>query len=124
MPELPEVETIKNTLNQLVASETIEDIDIHWPNIIKHPDVDSFKKRLIGQSVIDISRMGKFLIFELTEDVLISHLRMEGKYKVCDSSKGLEKHTHVIFTFNSGKQLRYNDVRKFGTMHVYKKEEA
>lgn len=44
---------------------------------------------------------------------------MEGKYRVVSSAEPIEKHTHVIFTFTNGEDLRYNDVRKFGTMHVY-----
>src|SRR5699024_12676275 len=46
-------------------------------------------------------------------------LRMEGKYRVTHSSEPIDKHTHVIFHFTDGTELRYNDVRKFGTMHLY-----
>lgn len=120
MPELPEVETIKETLKQLVISETIADIDIRWDNIIKRPeDLPSFKKKLLGQTFRDVKRRGKFLLFELDTFVLVSHLRMEGKYYVKPSTEPVDKHTHVIFHLKSGHDLRYHDVRKFGTMHVF-----
>lgn len=124
MPELPEVETIKNTLKRFVLNKTIENVTVHWPNIVKHPDdVNEFKHILVGQSIRDIKRKGKFLRFELDDYVLISHLRMEGKFSVHDQTEPLTKHTHIIFTFTNGEELRYNDVRKFGTMHVFAKGE-
>ncbi|WP_099158735.1 DNA-formamidopyrimidine glycosylase [Virgibacillus ndiopensis] len=124
MPELPEVETIKNTLKQFVLNKTIEKVDVFWPNIVKVPDdVEQFKHILRGQTIRDIKRKGKFLLFQLDDFVLVSHLRMEGKYSVHQSSEPVKKHTHVIFAFTNGEELRYNDVRKFGTMHVFKKGE-
>ncbi|MFC2948625.1 DNA-formamidopyrimidine glycosylase [Virgibacillus sediminis] len=124
MPELPEVETVRKTLKQFVLNKTIDDVKVYWPNIIKKPDdVEEFKQLLRGQSIVDISRRGKFLLFQLDDYVLISHLRMEGKYSVHQAIESVKKHTHVLFTFTDGKELRYNDVRKFGTMHIYVKGE-
>ncbi|WP_188453438.1 DNA-formamidopyrimidine glycosylase [Virgibacillus oceani] len=122
MPELPEVETIKNTLKQFVLEKTIENVEVFWPNIVKMPDdIEQFKHILHGQTIQDITRKGKFLLFQLDAYVLVSHLRMEGKYSVHQSKEPMKKHTHVAFTFSDGEELRYNDVRKFGTMHVFKK---
>lgn len=124
MPELPEVETVKNTLKRFVINKKIKDVSVFWPNIIKRPDdVEQFKHELVGQTIQDITRKGKFLLFQLDDSVLVSHLRMEGKYSVHPSSEIIKKHTHVIFTFNGGDELRYQDVRKFGTMHVFTKGE-
>src|SRR5699024_3638962 len=120
MPELPEVETIKKTLETLVLTKTIKDITIHWPNIIKHPDdTGYFKQQLIGQSFKMMSRKGKFLFFYLDDYVLVSHKRMDGKYRVVMKDEPIDKHTHIIFHFTDGTDLRYNGVRKFGTMHVF-----
>lgn len=122
MPELPEVETIRKTLKQFILNKTIDQIEVHWPNIVKQPDdVNEFKHILIGQSFQDITRKGKFLIFHLVDYVLVSHLRMEGKYSVHCQEDEITKHTHIIFKFTNGEELRYNDVRKFGTMHVFPK---
>ncbi|GAA0426197.1 DNA-formamidopyrimidine glycosylase [Agaribacter marinus] len=124
MPELPEVETIRKTLKQFVLNKTIDHVDVHWGKIIKRPDdLEQFKMELVGQTIHDILRKGKFLLFQLDDYVLVSHLRMEGKYRVTKSSEPLKKHTHIIFSFTNGEELRYNDVRKFGTMHLFKKGE-
>lgn len=120
MPELPEVETIRKTLIPLVSNKTIDKVEVYWPKMVKVPDdVEKFKLLLQGQTIQRMGRRGKFLLFYLNDVVLISHLRMEGKYRVVSSAEPIEKHTHVIFTFTNGEDLRYNDVRKFGTMHVY-----
>lgn len=121
MPELPEVETIRRTLEKLVLNKEIEGVTIYWPKIVKQPDdPEHFRMLLSGESIERIGRRGKFLLFYLNHYVLISHLRMEGKYRVVPKSKEKDEHTHVIFHFTDGTELRYNDVRKFGTMHVYK----
>ncbi|AUJ26018.1 MULTISPECIES: DNA-formamidopyrimidine glycosylase [Virgibacillus] len=125
MPELPEVETIRNTLKRFVINRTIDQIDIHWPKIIKQPDdIKQFQSEIIGQKILDIHRKGKFLLFELNDYVLVSHLRMEGKYSVHQEGEPVKKHTHIIFRFSTGEELRYNDVRKFGTMHLFHRGEV
>lgn len=120
MPELPEVETIRRTLEYLVLEKEIKDVIVHWPKIIQHPDdIKYFKQLLTGETIRSLRRRGKFLLFYLDHYVLVSHLRMEGKYRVVPESEPIDKHTHVIFQFTDGTELRYNDVRKFGTMHVF-----
>lgn len=120
MPELPEVETIRKTLEQFILNKTIADVKVYWGKIIKKPeDTEQFKHLLIGQTIQQLSRRGKFLLFYLDDYVLVSHLRMEGKYNVHPQDEEVRKHTHIIFTFTNGEELRYNDVRKFGTMHLY-----
>jgi len=124
MPELPEVETIKNTLKELVIDKEIQDVTIHWPNIIKKPDdTELFRMMLKGQTFRDLGRKGKFILFYLDDYVLVSHLRMEGKYQVTPPDDPVDKHTHVIFSCTDGEELRYHDVRKFGTMHLFLKGE-
>lgn len=120
MPELPEVETIRGTLERLVLQKQIKDVSIYWPNIIKYPDdTQKFQILLRDETIEKIARRGKFLLFYLTDYVLVSHLRMEGKYRVVPAEEKRDKHTHVIFHLTDGTDLRYRDVRKFGTMHVF-----
>src|SRR5690625_1102586 len=120
MPELPEVETIRKTLSHLVLDKQIEDVSIYWSNIIQYPEDDEeFRIKVRDERITNIARRGKFLLFYLEEYVLVSHLRMEGKYKIVSKDEPLTKHTHVVFHFTDGTDLRYEDVRKFGTMHVF-----
>ncbi|WP_018662540.1 DNA-formamidopyrimidine glycosylase [Heyndrickxia acidiproducens] len=124
MPELPEVETVRRTLEQLVISKTIAKVDVFWPKIIKKPEItEQFQDALTGQTIRSIARRGKFLIFYTDSYALVSHLRMEGRYRVYGQDEPVEKHTHVIFHFTDGTDLRYKDVRKFGTMHLFSKGE-
>jgi formamidopyrimidine-DNA glycosylase len=124
MPELPEVETVRKTLKMLVSNKQIENITVHWPKIIKNPvEVEQFIDALKGETIEDVGRRGKFLIIYTTTFALVSHLRMEGKYGLYPKEEPYDKHTHVIFHFTDGSELRYRDVRKFGTMHLYKKGE-
>lgn len=122
MPELPEVETIRKTLQELVIHKKIDHVSVFWPKIIKHPEeVSQFKDALVGQTITDIGRRGKFLILYTDNFAIVSHLRMEGKYGLFQETEPVDKHTHVIFHFSDGTELRYKDVRKFGTMHLYVK---
>lgn len=124
MPELPEVETVRRTLEKLVVGKTIKAVEVRWPKIIKQPDDHQiFITEIIGETVHGIGRRGKFLMFYLDHYTLVSHLRMEGKYGLYSKEEPTDKHTHVIFIFTDGSELRYRDVRKFGTMHLFKKGE-
>ncbi|MDQ0231007.1 DNA-formamidopyrimidine glycosylase [Metabacillus malikii] len=121
MPELPEVETVRRTLLELAKGKEIQSVRVYWPKIIKKPhEIEQFQDALKGQIINDVQRRGKFLKFILDDYVLVSHLRMEGRYGLFQADEELEKHTHVIFSFTDGSELRYRDVRKFGTMHLYK----
>ncbi|MHA0857452.1 DNA-formamidopyrimidine glycosylase [Paenibacillus sp. CMAA1364] len=120
MPELPEVETIKNTLNILVKDKTIDRVSVHLARIIQRPDdIHEFSFKLAGHTIQGVERRGKFLRIVMDGLVLVSHLRMEGRYGLYSSEDPIEKHTHVIFHFNDGTELRYKDVRQFGTMHLF-----
>ena len=123
MPELPEVETVKNVLLPIVKGRKILGIDILRDSTI-HGDIDEFKNALIGQTFLDLSRIGKFLIFHLTNDlVVISHLRMEGKYYEVLESDSNTKYSRVVFHFDNGHKLCYDDSRCFGMMKLTNEKE-
>ena len=122
MPELPEVETVKEVLKKEVLNKTIKDVIINYDKIIENLSSNEFKEKIKNQTIVDIKRKGKWLLFELNDYYLLSHLRMEGKYYIKDSNDEITKHQHVIFIFDDGKQLRYNDTRKFGKMYLLAKD--
>lgn len=122
MPEIAEVETVRNTLKGRILNKKIKDITIYYEPMIES-NIKTFKEDLIGKSFIDIKRRGKWLIFETEDRYLLSHLRMEGKYFLKPNTEIKDKHEHVIFTFNDNETLRYADTRKFGRMNLIKKEE-
>ncbi len=124
MPELPEVETVKRTLIKEVKDKKILSAQIYWDNIIAYPSIKEFENQIKNQIIHDIKRRGKWLMFELDDYYLLSHLRMEGKYYIRKNTDPREKHQHVIFHFSDNTDLRYNDTRKFGKMYLLKKDEA
>lgn len=123
MPELPEVETVKRSLTTLVQNKTIKKVDVYYNNIIEYPSVEQFKSNIIGQKINKLERYGKWLIFVLDNYYLLSHLRMEGKYFCKTADEPLSKHEHIVLKFTDDTELRYMDVRKFGKMHLIKKED-
>ena len=122
MPELPEVQTVLDTLALRIKDCEIIDIKVLYPNIIVG-NVATFKKKLIGQHFREFKRRGKYLLFEMDDITLVSHLRMEGKYYIQKPDEPTNKHTHVIFSLSNGYELRYNDVRKFGRMELMPKKD-
>lgn len=125
MPELPEVQTIINHLNEIVLDQPIIDITINLEKILKNKTPIDFKQALINASFKSIERIGKFLIFHLDNNLtLVVHLRMEGKFFYQEKNDFFNlAHTHIIFTFANNMQLRYNDTRQFGTFHLFKTNE-
>ena len=118
MPELPEVETVRLTLKNLIVGKTIEQVIIKYDKMIKGTDSVTFQELLAGETLQDIGRYGKYLFFHFNKVTLISHLRMEGKYFIKLNSDSIEKHEHMIFNFTDSSSLRYHDTRKFGTMEL------
>ena len=95
MPELPEVETVKESLKLKLIGKKIKFVNILWDNIIAYPSKEEFTKEIGNKTIMDIKRRGKFLMFDLNEYYLLSHLRMEGKYFFKNHDEDINKHEHV-----------------------------
>ena len=122
MPEIAEVETVRNTLKNRILNKKILDVKIYYKPIVLDNEKE-IKENLINKEFIDIKRIGKWLLFETDTHYLLSHLRMEGKYFLKKQDDPLEKHEHVEILFEDGMSMRYHDTRKFGRMKLVKKEE-
>lgn len=121
MPELPEVETVRQSLKLKLVGKRIKKVNILWDNIISYPSKEEFIKNIADKSILDVQRRGKFLMFDLGDFYLLSHLRMEGKYFFRDKGDVINKHEHVIFDLDNDMELRYMDTRKFGKMYLIDK---
>ncbi len=122
MPEIAEVETVRKTLKKQILHKKIKEVKVLYEKMLESNPID-FKKDLINDEFIDIKRKGKWLIFELQNHYLLSHLRMEGKYFLKEHDEPIEKHEHIIITFQDNTDLRYHDTRKFGRMNLINKED-
>ena len=121
MPELPEVETVLRTLEHQIKGREILSVRVLYKPMIV-TDADEFAQRLQHQHFREFRRRGKYLLFYLDDVLLVSHLRMEGKYYLQEDSEPVDKHIHVIFQLDHHLQLRYRDTRKFGRMELLSKD--
>lgn len=122
MPELPEVETVKRTLEPLLINRTITDGALFRPKSVVG-DAESFLPSLKGKKFLRLTRKGKFLIFALSDDLfLVSHLRMEGKFYVIPHEDPQGRHDILRLTLDDGFDLLFNDTRKFGILFLRTKE--
>ncbi len=119
MPELPEVETIKNELLPHITGHRVDGVTLVFEGIVKEPSVEEFYSRLIGQRLTGLTRRGKYLIFSLSSgEVLIIHLRMTGSLLVGQDSSEPPKYTRAIIHLDKDINIFFRDPRKFGVMRL------
>ena len=118
MPELPEVETVVKAINRSLKSMTINrfiiiNSKLRWD---VNPDIPKLVK---NKKIENIYRRGRHIIFKLDNGYLLIHLGMTGIIKFIDAidSKNIDKHDHYQIQLQDNKILKYNDVRKFGSIH-------
>ncbi len=120
MPELPEVETVVRGLRNGVIGRVFTGARVHWPREIVGLDPASFSDRLTGQRVQDLSRRGKYIVFTLTHDSLLIHLKMSGRLYLAAPGPAAseDRWVRVIFHLDSRHDLCFSDARKFGRVYL------
>lgn len=114
MPELPEVESVKRSLAKRLPK------GVRWTEVtlnrkdLRVPFPKNLKKELLNTELIGLDRRAKFLIFKRKGKDLISHLGMSGTWRVLKENEPPRVHDHLIFGFDNGLKLAYNDPRRFG----------
>jgi len=117
MPELPEVETVRRSLQPIVGHRIVA-VDVTEPRLRRRVD-DDFAAMLIGRVIESIERRGKYLLFRLSGDrSLLSHLGMSGSLVVQPLGTTAQPHDHVRLHLSDGVQLVYNDPRRFGLLRL------
>jgi formamidopyrimidine-DNA glycosylase len=125
MPELPEVETTVNELRPQLIGSKIKGVEILKSGTVAEPSEQEFIKGLIGRTISEIKRRGKYLVFRLDNgSFLIAHMRMTGSFIVITSKQPLDKFVRVVFNLNNGKSLHFRDVRRFGRMWLVADEKS
>ncbi|WOE33029.1 MULTISPECIES: bifunctional DNA-formamidopyrimidine glycosylase/DNA-(apurinic or apyrimidinic site) lyase [unclassified Acinetobacter] len=112
MPELPEVETTKISLEPLldhtVLAVTVRQPSLRWP-------IPEDIQQLVGQKLCRLSRRSKYIVAEFEQHHMLWHLGMSGSFRLCQHHEALKKHDHIIFKF-ADLELRYHDPRRFGCL--------
>lgn len=115
MPELPEVETVVADLRGAVTGRTITGVALGHPAVVRFPVPDVVAAVLPGQRIEAVRRRGKFIVVGLEGgDDLIVHLGMTGHLLVCEATVPPAAHTHLRATLDDGRELRFDDARRFG----------
>lgn len=119
MPELPEVETVKNELTPYVVGRKITGVDLLWAGMVKEPSPEEFRKRLTGQKITALGRRGKYLPFSLSGgDTLIVHLKMTGSLLVQPDSDEAPQYARAVFHLDNNTDVVFRDPRKFGVLRL------
>jgi formamidopyrimidine-DNA glycosylase len=124
LPELPEIETIKNGLSKVILGEKILSAKIIRRDL-RFPVPKALDKLVCNSNILSVKRRSKYLILELDKNIsLIIHLGMSGKLIVSlpknSNSFELKKHDHLVFLFENQSKLIFNDARRFGFVDVTK----
>jgi formamidopyrimidine-DNA glycosylase len=122
MPELPEVETIARGLHKRLAGDRIDEVWIgDKSNLLKSP-ASEISRVLRGSHIEGFRRVGKHIVADLASRKgpaqWVIHLGMTGRCLVCEPAVEHAKHTHLIATLASGRELRFVDPRRFGKLLV------
>ncbi|MDE1159900.1 MAG: bifunctional DNA-formamidopyrimidine glycosylase/DNA-(apurinic or apyrimidinic site) lyase [Neorhizobium sp.] len=135
MPELPEVETVRRGLAPAMEDAIIAELVLNRPDL-RFPLPDGLADMARGRRIVALGRRAKYLLIDLEDDLtIISHLGMSGSFRIEEEetigdfhhprSKDV-KHDHVVFRIEKDgvpKRVIYNDPRRFGFMHVWKRSE-
>jgi formamidopyrimidine-DNA glycosylase len=114
MPELPEVETVVRDLRPLLAGRTIRAVEVGVKNL-RRPWQPAWSVTVIGQRIASIQRRGKWIAIDLKSGAMLLHLGMTGQLTVVAESLARQDHTHLIFKLSGKRELRFRDVRRFGS---------
>lgn len=119
MPELPEVETVKNELTPHVIGRRITGITLQWEGVVKKIPVNEFREGVIGQEITGLRRRGKYLIFSLSNGkYMIIHLKMTGSLLVQRPSAELPRFARAVIHLDNDTDIVFRDPRKFGVMRL------
>jgi formamidopyrimidine-DNA glycosylase len=115
VPELPEVETVRQGIAPLLIRQTIEKIVVRNAHL-RWPVLPNLSQKLEGAKILSIKRRGKYLLFHTTHEDIILHLGMSGRVTLFEDNRPIEPHDHIDIIFKNGLILRYTDPRRFGSL--------
>ncbi len=119
MPELPEVETVVRDLRPLLIGRTLQGVR-RSPHALRQTWSPAWETLLTGQTVAAVHRRGKWILVELGGGAfLMVHLGMTGQFTVRAADAPGETHTHLVFPLDNSAELRFRDIRRFGSVTYF-----
>ena len=125
MPEMPEIETIRRSLEPHISGRKIEYVEVLLARQIKWPEPEAFVARILQEDIVGLERIGKYLLLQLSNQVsLIFHLRMTGQLVyVAAGAADASHHNRLIIYLDDGARLVFSDTRTFGTLYAMHQDE-
>ncbi len=122
MPELPEVEHVVRALRRVIVGRRILATELNLKRIAPGTSRSAFDRKLRNLRVATVDRRGKYILIEFeTGRVLMTHLRMTGKFVCVSADQSLPPYAHVVFYLDDESRLVFCDMRQFGRMHIFAK---
>ena len=120
MPELPEVEVVRQGLAREVAGRDVAAVAVTGARTVRRQPREELMDRLGGARLGEAGRIGKFLLVPLDDgaETLVIHLRMSGQLLLTTPEWPVARHTHAILSLSDGRELRFVDPRTFGELFV------
>ena len=123
MPELPEVETIKNELSPHIIGRRLTEVTVLDAKLVRQPSVEELRQKLAGKKINSLERRGKYLIFHLSGGkALIIHLKMSGALLL--NPEQADRHARVIFDLDNGSRIIFTDRRRLGALWLVENEQS
>jgi formamidopyrimidine-DNA glycosylase len=115
MPELPEVEVLRRSLEALLVGDAVERVEVRSPALREPLDREALTERLSGRRIERLGRRAKYLLVDLAGgSTLVVHLGMSGRLTLAPGDAEPEPHEHLALHLSSGRKLRLRDPRRFG----------
>jgi formamidopyrimidine-DNA glycosylase len=118
VPELPEVETVRRSLEPRVVGRRVERVEARRVRLRRGIDPRSWRTRVVGATIERLDRRGKYLLLEFDRTTAIIHLGMSGRLQLARLGQPRDPHTHLVLGFERGVELRFVDPRRFGAAFV------
>lgn len=117
MPELPEVEVLRRTIEAHVVGDTVDSVEVWERRLRDRVDTAALRRRLAGRRVLEVGRRAKYLLLHVEGgSTLVVHLGMSGRLTLAPADAAREPHEHAAFQLASGRKLRFRDPRRFGAL--------
>ena len=125
MPELPEVKVICQGLQPHIIGKGIQDIQCSGKRLRTAVDCEGMQSELCNQHIHSLTRRAKYLILKMKNGAgLILHLGMTGNIGIFEQGTARKKHDHICWLLDNDQEMRFNDTRRFGAVHLLPAKEA